>query len=301
MPIPDYQTLMLPLLKLLADNNEHSLSELSNKLSVEFNLTPEEINETLPTGGKKFHNRVQWARAYLFKSGLLETPSRAVYKITKEGKKVLDQSPDKIDNKFLEQFDGYWSFKGATGTKKGKAKKQPVTTEESSLTPEEVFAGAFEEIENKLREDILTMVMDSSPSFFENLIMDILKKMGYGPYEAKVTSPSHDGGIDGIIPQDELGLDNVYIQAKKWKDNVTREAVQQFVGALDGLKTNKGIFATTSKFSKGAIEYVGKANKRIVLIDGEKLTKLMVTHNVGVKIQTSFLVKAIDPNYFIEE
>ncbi len=295
MPIPDYQTLMLPFLRLLGDGKEHALSDLSHQLSIEFNLTKEELSETLSTGGKKFHNRVQWARVYLSKSGLLDTPGRAVYKITKEGLEVLNKSPDKIDGKLLEQFEGYRAF---VGINREKTRETSKLEPESSLTPDEIFSEAFEKMERTLRDDLLEKIMDSPAIFFEKLVPELLLKMGYGPFKPEVTRSTNDGGIDAIIPQDQLGLDNVYIQVKRWTNNVQRDSLQQFVGALEERKTNKGIFVTTSGFSKGAKEYVSKANRRIVLIDGEKLSKLMVDHNVGVETKRTFNVKTIVSNYF---
>jgi restriction system protein len=303
--IPDFQTVMLPLLKLLSDGQEHSVSELVEQLSASFGLSEQEVKQLLPSGQRTFYNRVLWARVYLSKAGLLATPSRGNYQITDEGKNVLSQNPGRIDMKFLEQFPGYLVFKGTK-----KKKNQDVPNElniESKLTPDEVFSEAYNEIRNRLSQDLLSRVKECSSFFFERLVVGLLVKMGYGDFtrensgKAKATGGSNDGGIDGIIPQDKLGLDSVYIQAKKWENVVSRPEIQKFVGALEGVRARKGIFLTTSTFSEGAKNYVKNIDKKVVLIDGERLAELMIDNDIGVALATSYQIKKIDSDYFIDE
>jgi len=306
MAIPDFQSIMLPLLKLLNDGKEHSISELVDKLSASFGLSEQEVKQLVPSGFQRtFYNRVLWARVYLSKAGLLVTPSRGNYQITDEGKNVLSQNPQRIDMKFLERFDGYLVFKGTK-----KKKNQDVLNEladESKLTPDEILSEAYNEIQNRLSQDLLSRVKECSSFFFEHLVVGLLVKMGYGDFtrkstgKAKTTGGSNDGGIDGIIPQDKLGLDTVYIQAKKWENVVSRPEIQKFVGALEGVRARKGIFLTTSTFSEGAKNYVKNIDKKVVLIDGERLVELMIDNDIGVALATSYQIKKIDSDYFTDE
>lgn len=312
MAIPDFQTIMLPLMKLLGDGQEHSLSEVVEKLSASFGLSEQEVKQLLPSGQRIFYNRVMWARVYLFKAGLLATPSRGNYKITDEGINVLKQSPVRIDMKFLEHFEGYLVFKRTKNVKSlpDTEKIQELGKElsqKSELTPDEVFSGAYSEIRGKLVQELLSRVKECSPFFFERLVVGLLVKMGYGNFtpedsgNARVTSPTNDAGIDGIIPQDKLGLDTVYIQAKKWENVVGRPEVHKFVGALEGVRARKGIFLTTSTFSEGAKNFVKNIDKKVVLIDGERLAELMIDNDVGVTLALSYQIKKIDSDYFTDE
>lgn len=255
MTIPDFQSIMLPLLVFMSDGLEHSNQEAIDALIIEFKLSENELNEMLPSGKQStFYNRVGWARTYLSKSGLLEMPRRSYYRITDRGKAVLSQNPKKIDMNFLEQFPEYREFRkerhietiGANGTKIVPALK----------TPEEILEGAFDEISESLAQDLINQMKTSSPSFFERLVIDLLVKMGYGGSRsdaARAVGQSGDGGIDGIIDEDRLGLDSIYIQAKRWDGIVGRPEIQKFVGALMGKRARKGIFITTSKFSSDAL------------------------------------------------
>lgn len=308
MPIPDHQRIMLPLLTILGDGKEHLLSEVIKTLAKHFKLTESEIMETLPSGSRTFYNRVGWAGTYLRKAGLIDVPRRSYYQVTAEGKKLLKQKPSKLDNKDLEQFEGYLIFKGSKKSLENlqtRAKLPP----ETEMTPDEVIDQAWDEIRGKLAQDLLSNMKQCSPIFFEKLVVDLLVKLGYGEFSHKpnisnprVTKQSGDGGIDGVVPQDKLGLDNVYIQAKRWdKGPVSVGEIQKFAGALDGVKASKGVFITTSSFSRDALVYADKIAKNVVLVDGEKLANLMIDHTVAVSISKVYEIKRVDLDYFSEE
>lgn len=308
MSIPGYQSVMLPLLTLLADGKEHMLPELVRDLATHFQITEEEASQRLPSGAKTFYNRVGWATTYLHKSGLITIPRRSCLQITTDGKKLLKQNPSIITNKTLEQFDGYKQFKGIKKSLSDPT-PEPKPTPDISLTPDEIIDQAWSEIRSKLAQDLLSQIKTCSPRFFEQLVVDLLVKLGYGEFTKKislnnptVTKQSGDGGIDGIVPQDKLGLDNVFIQAKRWdKGTVSVGEVQKFAGALDGVKASKGVFITTSGFSKDALAFPNKTTKNIILVDGEKLANLMIDHNVGVSPTRTYEIKRVDLDYFLEE
>ncbi|MCP9465295.1 MAG: restriction endonuclease [Nitrospira sp.] len=302
MAIPDYQSIMLPLLQFAADEQEHSLREAIESLAAEFGLTEEEKKELLPSGQQPtFENRVAWARTYLVKAALLEAPRRGVFRITPRGREVLSQRPTAITVKFLEQFPEFLDFR----TKRHESKEETQLSENRSLqTPGELLESAYQKLREDLAAELLKTVKECSPAFFERLVIDVLVKMGYGGSRkeaGKAIGRSGDEGIDGIINEDRLGLDVIYIQAKRWKDPIGRPEIQKFVGALQGHRANKGIFITTSSFTREAQDYVAKINSKIVLIDGEQLCQLMIDHNVGVTPVVSYETKKIDGDYFLEE
>lgn len=305
MTIPDFQTIMLPLLKFAADGREHSIHEAHDKLAQYFGLTSEEINDLLPSGQQAtFYNRVGWARTYLKKSGLLITPRRAYFQITDRGRAVLAENPIRIDMDYLEQFPEYQTFK-VTGNKQKFIKKP---TEEESIiyerTPEEALDAAYLEIRANLAQELLFQVQNSSPKFFEKLVVELLVAMGYGGSRrdaARAVGQSGDEGIDGIIDEDRLGLDTIYIQAKKWQDTVSRPEIQKFVGALQGKRAKKGIFIAASDFSQSAHEYVSMIDTKVVLIDGTKLANFMIDYNIGVTMLSRYDIKRLDSDYFIDE
>lgn len=299
MPIPDFQTIMLPLLRVMSDGQEHSIQELTDRLAKEFSLSEEELRELLPSGKQTiFYNRVGWAKTYLSKTRLLEMTRRSYYRITDRGKQVLSTNPPRIDLKFLEQFPEYLEFREREGDRR--KPKQPKFDEEER-TPEEILEEAYQEIKNSLAQELLNLVKESHPSFFERLVVELLVKMGYGGSRrdaARAVGQAGDEGIDGIIDEDRLGLDTIYIQAKRWDNVVGRPEIQKFVGALMGKRAKKGIFITTSTFSNEAINYVSNIDSKVVLIDGKRLAELMIDYDVGVTTVSTYQLKRVDSDYF---
>jgi restriction system protein len=298
MPIPDYESIMLPLLKLTADGKEHLMAEDRDILAnTVFHLTDDERRVLLPSGrSKTYDNRFGWARTYLTKAGLVEVTGRGKYKITKRGLDVIRKSPFVIDNDFLMQFSEFQEFK--KNSRQDGGEKTPKPTPQ---TPEEVLEATYTELRQQLAQDILERMKASDPSFFEKLVVDLLVKMGYGGSRkdaGEAIGGSGDGGIDGRIKEDRLGLDTIYIQAKRWEGSVGRPVVQAFAGSLEGQRAKKGIFITTSQFSQDAKEYVKIIEKKIILIDGEQLAQFMIDYNVGVTETASYVIKKIDSDYF---
>ena len=303
MAIPDYQTIMLPLLKFAGDNQEHSLREAVDYLADEFDLSEEELKEMLPSGTQRlFNNRVAWALTYIRKAWLVESPKRGIFKITDRGQQVLSKGLQKIDNKFLIQFPEFVEFKSI---KKKPTKKNVIPTKEIDDTnPEETLETAYQELHDELASELLQTIKQCPPDFFERLVIDVLIKMGYGGSRkeaGQAIGKVSDGGIDGIIKEDKLGLDIIYIQAKRWEGLVGRPEIQKFAGALQGQRARKGIFITTSNFTKDALIYVENIDTKIILIDGQRLAELMIGHNVGANTTAIYEVKKIDTDYFIEE
>ncbi len=303
MPIPDYQTIMLPLLKFTSDGKEHSLREATEFLADEFNLSEEERRELLPSGTQRlFNNRVAWASTYLRKAGLIESRKRGLFNIGDRGRRALSDNLDKINNKYLEQFPEYMEFK--TPQKKpdkSAAIKKPLPEDRN---PEEMLEAAYQELQDSLAHELLETVKNCSPEFFERLVIDVLIKMGYGGSRkeaGEAVGKSGDEGIDGIIKEDKLGLDIIYIQAKRWGNTVGRPEIQKFAGALQGQRARKGIFITTSNFTKDAQDFVKHLESKIILIDGQRLAELMIEHNVGVSPTASYEINKIDTDYFIDE
>ncbi len=301
MAIPDYQSLMLPMLNLVSDEKEHSLKETTETLGREFNLTEADLAELLPSGRKtRFYDRVGWAATYLRKAGLLNSSRRGRFEITERGLAVLKESPARINVKFLEQFDEFVEFQ-ARHEKGGDEASIP---EVEPQTPEEAIEAAYQNLRQSLADEILQSIKGCSPAFFERLVVDVLVKMGYGGTRkdaGKAIGRSGDDGIDGIINEDRLGLDVIYIQAKKWDNPVGRPEIQKFAGALQGQRAKKGIFISTSTFTKEAQEFASRIDSKITLIDGETLSQLMLDYNVGVNLLASYELKRLDSDYFIEE
>lgn len=299
MAIPDYQSLMLPLLKLAQDGQDHSLSESIDTLAPEFRLTGEERKELLSSGRQaKFDNRVGWARTYLKKAGLLESTGRAKFRITERGLEVLRHSPTRIDVRFLMQYPEFAEFQNRPSQS---VVQQNGHGEEPAQTPEELLEANYQNLRQDLSQELLERIMSCSPQFFETLVVDLLVAMGYGGSRkdaGQAVGQSGDGGIDGIIKEDKLGLDIVYIQAKRWEGTVGRQVVQAFAGSLEGQRARKGVLITTSQFSQGAKEYVNRIEKKIVLIDGEQLAQLMIDHGIGVTQVASYVVSRVDLDYF---
>jgi restriction system protein len=294
MAVPDFQALMLPLLKIAGDGGDHRLSDAIEALAVQFRLSEEDRRELLPSGRQaKFDNRVGWARTYLKKAGLLESTERGKFRVAERGRQALGGNPTSIDIRFLRQFPEFVEFQKAT--------KREAEPEESGQTPEETLEFAYQSLTRALAQDLLERVRACSPGFFEKLVVDLLVKMGYGGTlkdAGQAVGQSGDGGIDGIIKEDKLGLDVVYIQAKRWEATVGRPTVQAFAGSLEGQRARKGVLITTSQFSPDAKDYVTRIEKKIVLIDGEQLAQLMIDHGVGVTEVVSYPVKKVDIDYF---
>ena len=292
---------MLPLLKFVDDNNDHTMRDAIDYLSKYFALSKEERMELLPSGKQQtFNNRVGWARTYLKKAGLIASPKRGLVKITPRGLEVLATNPETINVKFLEQFNEFIEFRSKTNKK---SEESTEADSSDSSTPEEALEVAYQSLRDGLADEILTTLKQCSPSFFEKLVVDVLVKMGYGGSRreaGKAIGGSGDGGIDGIINEDRLGLDNIYIQAKRWEGVVGRPEIQKFAGALQGYRSKKGIFITTSSFTKEAQEYVSRIDSKIVLIDGDRLASLMIDNNVGVTLEASYEIKRMDSDYFLE-
>ncbi len=306
MAIPDYKTLMLPVLKLASDGKEHKFSQAVEALADEFGLTTEERVELLPSGSQAvFNNRVGWARSYLKQAGLLTTPKRGFFTITQTGVELLATNPIQVDTSVLERYPEFIEFKNRKRDKcENESQIESSFDPESTLTPEDALASAYKKLSLTLESEILNAVKESSPSFFERLVVDLLVKMGYGGSRqdaGRALGKSGDGGIDGIINEDRLGLDVIYIQAKRWEGSVGRPEIQKFAGALQGQRARKGVFITTSFFTKDAREYASVIESKIILIDGEHLSKLMAEHNVGVSTVGQYQVKKLDSDYFDNE
>jgi len=291
---------MYPVLKLLSDEKVRNSKEIRDQMTKLFKLTSEDLSETLPSGGSRFVNRVAWAEVYLKRAGLLESPNRGEYAISTVGKTVVNSGISKIDIKYLAQFPQFKVFRTTEVIEKKKVQVDEIHT------PQERLDEAFEEINAELEKILIEKIKKVSPEFFEKLTLKILNKMGYGGDVAesiKHLGKSHDGGIDGLIKQDPLGLDNIYIQAKRFSDNsVGSKEIQAFVGALHSKKANKGVFITTSQFTSEAKDYVTKVgDKNIVLIDGSQLAGYMLKYNVGVSTDRQYEIKHLDSDYFEEE
>jgi restriction system protein len=300
MAIPDYQTFMLPLLKYAADNQEHSINDAIDFLCKELNITEEERRQLLPSGTQFIvDNRIGWAKTYLSKAKLLELTRRGFFKISQRGLDFLKNNPLDLNVKILMQFDEFKDFRSTRKDKKEKGDEQDEN--ESTYTPQEALEYGLSKINETLADDLLNKIKQCNPSFFEKLVIDLLVKMGYGGSKqeaAQVIGKSGDEGIDGIIKEDKLGLDVIYVQAKRWENVIGRPEIQKFVGALAGQKANKGIFITTSSFTKEAEEYSKGLSTKLILIDGKRLTDLMIEYNVGVSVIDTIEIKKIDSDYF---
>lgn len=302
MPIPDFQTIMLPLLRFSGDSKEHSIREAVDFLATEFNLSDEELRELLPSGQQEtFANRVNWAKTYLKKAGLIHSTRRGYFQISERGINDLQKKPSRIDIKFLRQYrefiDGLKPH-----LKQDLSEDLPIQNEQA--TPTDTIEAAHQKLQAELASDLLEQIRETPPSLFERIVVELLVKMGYGGSRkdaGKAIGRSGDEGIDGIINEDKLGLDVIYIQAKRWKDTISRPEIQKFAGALQGQRAKKGIFITTSGFSKEAREFTQKIDIKIILIDGDQLAQLLIDHNVGVSVVQTYEVKRIDSDFFIEE
>lgn len=302
MAIPGFQTFMLPLLRLYTDRKNHSNQETIEELAEQFNLTDEEKRTLLPSGNQPiFANRIGWARTYLKKAGLIDTASRGSYVITEQGIELLEKNLTEISINYLKNnYKRLLEFRTISHIKEKPNEVEP----ELKRTPKELLGYASQLLASELAEELLSQIQRQPPRTFEKIVLDLLREMGYGaPSEDSIlhTGKSGDEGIDGIIKEDNLGLDVIYVQAKRWTGTVGRPEIHKFVGALQG-KAKKGVFLTTSEFSPDAITYAKElAEPKIILIDGKRLTELMVKYNVGVSKDTIYETKKIDSDYFTEE
>ena len=303
MPIPDYQSCMLPLLRFAGDGEEHQLKDAIAAMADEFSLSDEDRNEFLPSGQQPvFTNRVGWARTYLKKAALLSSPRRGYFKITDRGREVLKENPKEINQKYLERFPEFVEFKSI---RRERNEENGTDVPELALgqTPHEALESAYERLRSELASEILSSIRGCDPSLFENIVVELLVKMGYGGSRkdaGRAIGRSGDEGIDGIIKEDHLGLDNIYIQAKRWEATIGRPEIQKFAGALQGQRARKGIFITASDFTKDALDFVSRIDSKIILIDGATLAKVMIDFGVGVNPVATYQVQKIDSDYFTD-
>jgi restriction system protein len=306
MAVPDFQSFMLPMLRRCAGGKDHSLADLRIQLAGDMGLSESDLTEKLPSGSQtKYGNRVAWSAVYLHRAGCLERIRRGVFKITTRGQELLAENHQKITNKLLSRFPEFMVFhQGKPSSDDGPATSSSHAETESTQTPEEILETTYQNLKNSLASDILEAVKRMSPEAFEQLVVTLLVTMGYGGSiqdAGSAVGKSGDEGIDGIIKEDKLGLDSVYIQAKKWESVVGRPFVQAFAGSLEGHRARKGVMLTTSGFSQEARDYVQKIEKKIVLIDGKQLAQLMIEHNVGVTETKSYTLKKLDQDFFEAE
>ncbi len=299
MTVPKYEEIMLPLIESLGDGREYSLKDAVRAMREVFALTDEEYARRTPSGRQTlFGSRVGWAEAYLKQAGLIETTRRGRFRITSRGREVLKQAPERIDRRFLMRFKEFRDFVRPS-SKDGKA--SPLEELQEERTPEEILDAAYRDLVRDLSSELLETVKTCSPAFFERLVVDVLLAMGYGgsfDEAGRSVGRSGDGGIDGVIHEDRLGLDRIYLQAKRWENPVGRPEIQKFVGALQGKDAGKGVFITTSDFTQEARRYAEQIGSRIVLVDGRRLAELMIESGVGVTTSARYELKRIDSDYF---
>ncbi len=306
MAIPDYQTLMLPLLRRLSDGNARVLKDVISELADEFKLTAEDRAQLLPSGGTlTFSSRAGWAKTYLKKAGLVSQPKRGLVQVTPAGKDVLGKDPSRIDVAYLEQFPLFVEFRTLGKERVSLSPDSQVQMIGPELTPDEVIEGAYHRSEAALADEVLERVKGCSPAYFERLVVQLLIKMGYGGSRqeaGQAVGKSGDGGIDGIINEDRLGLDAIYLQAKRWEGSVGEGPIRDFKGALDAKGAQKGVFITTSTFTPAALQAARNSRSyKIVLIDGPRLAELMIEHDLGVSVAATYHLKRIDSDFFSDE
>jgi restriction system protein len=300
MAIPDYETMMLPILRFLSDGQEHKTGDVVSHIADNYDLSSEDIRALIPSGrAKLLSNRVGWSCTYLRKAGLISSPQRGVNTITQDGKGALSQNPEKVDATFLSQYEKFQQFQLDNKAAAKENKQFPQSLNER--TPEEIIGVQSEIINNSLQNDVLEQVISMDPEAFEQLVVDLLLSMGYGGTAedaGRAIGQSHDGGVDGAIMEDVLGLDTIYVQAKRWKNTVAIKEIRDFAGALLSKRSNKGVFITTSTFPASAREFVGSIDRKIILVDGKRLANLMIKYNLGVTTKHTVEIKEIDSDYF---
>lgn len=302
MAVPDFQSFFKPILDIAADNNEHSVKEARNIIKSVMNISEEDLMERLPSGTQsKFDNRIAWAISYFVQAKVLERPKRAFFRITERGKELHAKGYPRIDVAILKTYPEFLEFHTAKNSTIDVSHESDSTV---SATPEEVLQQAYQSMRNDLASEILDKIKTNTPKYFENLVVDLMVAMGYGGSRADAGQSlgrSGDEGIDGIIKEDRLGLDVIYLQAKRWEGTVGRPEIQKFVGALHGKRAKKGVFITTGQFSNDALDYVATIDPKVVLIDGRILVDYMIDFNLGVATAATYEVKRIDTDYFTEE
>ncbi len=309
MPLPTYEAFMLPILEAIADGNEARLSEIRTRVTDAEGLTAEDLALRLPSGGPMFGNRIAWALLGITKAGLVERVRRGVYRLTPDGAELLASGPSRVDDRILAKYPAFveWKKQVALGPKQPLPDESgPTEGSPAGGTPEESLESAVSALRRTLEVELLDRVRQADPSFLERVVVDLLIAMGYGGGDAsmgRVTGRSGDGGIDGKIREDALGLDEVYVQAKKYGpgNSVGEGDLRNFAGAIDAAGTTKGVFVTTARFTQAASDYVARSPKRIVLIDGEMLARMMVEHDIGVRARVRYSIKQLDENYFDQE
>lgn len=305
MVIPDYQTLMLPVLRLAA-SCEQRVADAAERIADDLGLSPDEREEMLPSGRQRLlHNRIHWAKFYMSKAGLVASPKRGRFIATEAGRALLASNPARISVNDLKDYEGFCEFYSGQKSSDDDAGSVAIAPSVDTDTPEEQIETAYQAVQSALRAELLERIVQNSPAFFEQLIVDLLIAMGYGgSYKNAATQlgRSGDGGVDGVINEDRLGLDRVYVQAKRYADtSVGRPDVQAFVGSLVGHGATKGVFVTTSTFSNHARDYVKHLTQRVILIDGQRLTDLMIEYGVGVRVSRKIEFKRVDEDFFSEE
>ncbi|SHK51039.1 restriction system protein [Desulfatibacillum alkenivorans DSM 16219] len=305
MSVPDFQSFFKPLLEFASDGAEHSMKEAREAMKEYFSLDSEDLSELLPSGRqRKFDNRIAWAKSYFVQAKVFEATKWAHFKITDRGRELRQQGHDRIDIKVLNQYPEFVEFHSANLSKPKDNETEKNGKAAISETPEEILANAYKDIRKELASEILDILKTNSPQFFEKLVVDLMIALGYGGSledAGKSVGQSHDGGIDGIIKEDRLGLDAIYLQAKRWEGTVGRPEIQKFVGALIGKRGKKGVFITTAVFSKDAVEYSQNIDSKVVLIDGRQLAEFMIDFNIGTSVKTAYEIKTIDSDYFNED
>ena len=307
MPIPDFQTLMRPILVQLQDGQARAISDVRAALVSEFGLTEEDLAQELPSGrAKTFQNRVGWATTHLYRTGLLTRPRRSVYAITERGQQVLAANPERIDLRVLAQFPELAAFRSARQDEHQPEQSDQTLVAADDLgvheaTPQERIASAYRELRSALIAELLDSISEQDSDFFEKLVLDVLQAMGYGGSRedaAERLGQSGDEGVDGVIREDRLGLDQIYVQAKKWSDPVGRPEIQKFFGALHGQRATKGVFITTSSFTRGARDFANDVTPRVILVDGRELAAFMIDYGVGVTPTDTYTLARLDSDYF---
>lgn len=301
MAVPDFQSMMLPLLEAIADGAEHSNAEIAEIIAVRLGVTNADREIMLPSGQQTvFTNRVAWAKAYLKKAGLLQSPKRGTLQLTADGTKALAEKLDRINIRYLRKFESFEKSRSAPGV----SETPVVSGDVVAATPEELIDAGYQSLRDELIAEIIEQVKRCSPQFFERLVVKLLVAMGYGGSledAAQVLGRSGDGGIDGTIKEDKLGLDVICIQAKRWEGTVGRPVVQAFAGSMEGFRARKGVLITTSNFSKEAEDYITRIERKIVLVDGQRMAELMIAHNVGVTVMQTYEIKRVDSDFFAED
>lgn len=305
MSIPKYDEMYREFLDCLADGQAHKSKEVKDIVAKRLSISAKEREELLPSGKQAlFDNRIGWTRTYLKKAGLVQSPARGIYVLTPAGKQVLLENPAKIDNTYLQRFESFRNFVSADQSEENEGMNVPTV---SSQTPQDVLDDAFRKINQTLCDDLLAEIVKQSPAFFEHLVIKLLTQMGYGgtvEHAGEVIGQSGDEGIDGIIREDKLGFNLIYIQAKRWDCDATvgRPEIQKFVGALAGQGASKGLFITTAKFTKEARQYAEKQHTtKVVLVDGQTLARLMIEYNLGVSTEATYRIKRIDTDFFSDD